>query len=61
MAMLTELEAINQILSVTGDSPVSSINSTEDQAGVAIRILVEISKEKQAKGYWFNEIDEQLL
>ena len=61
MAMLTELEAINQILSVTGDSPVSSINSTYEQAVVARRILLEISKEKQAKGYWFNEIDEQLL
>jgi hypothetical protein len=61
MAMLTELEAINQILSVTGDAPVSSINSTYEQAIIARRILSEISKEKQAKGYWFNEIDEQLI
>ena len=45
MAMLTELEAINQILSVTGDAPVSSINSTYEQAVVARRILLEISKE----------------
>tara|TARA_R110002153_G_scaffold232478_1_gene385784 strand:- start:198 stop:767 length:570 start_codon:yes stop_codon:yes gene_type:complete len=61
MAMLTELEAINQILSVTGDSPISSINSTYEQAVVARRILLEISKEKQAKGYWFNEVDEFLI
>jgi hypothetical protein len=61
MAMLTELEAMNQVLSVTGDAPVSSINSTYEQAIIARRILSEISKEKQAKGYWFNEIDEQLI
>jgi hypothetical protein len=61
MAMLTELEAMNQVLSVTGDAPVSSINSTYEQAVVARRILLEISKEKQANGYWFNEIDNQLL
>ena len=61
MGMLTELEAINQILSVTGDSPVASVNSTYSQAVVARRILLEISKEKQAKGYWFNELDEQLI
>lgn len=59
--MLTELEAINQILSVTGDAPVSSINSTYEQAVIARRILLEVSKERQAKGYWFNEIDEQRL
>ena len=59
--MLTELEAINQVLSVTGDAPVSSINSTYEQAVVARRILLEISKEKQANGYWFNEIDDQLI
>lgn len=59
--MLTELEAMNQILSVTGDAPVSSINSTYDQAVIARRILLEISKEKQAQGYWFNELDEQLI
>ena len=61
MAMLTELEAINQILSVTGDAPVSSINSTYEQAVVARRILLEISKEIQAKGFWFNEVDEFLI
>lgn len=59
--MLTELEAMNQILSVTGDAPVSSINSTYEQAIVARRILLEISKEKQARGWWFNETDEFLI
>jgi len=61
MALLSELEAINQILSVTGDAPVSNVNSTYEQAVVARRILLEISRQKQAKGYWFNEVDEQLL
>lgn len=61
MAALTELQAINQILSTTGDAPVSSVTSTYEQAVVARRILLEISRQKQAKGYWFNEIDEQLI
>ena len=59
--MLTELEAMNKILSVTGDAPVSNINSTYEQAVVARRILLEVSKEKQAKGYWFNELDDLLI
>lgn len=61
MALLTELEAINQILSVTGDAPVSNVNSTYEQAVVARRILLEISRQKQSKGYWFNEVDELLI
>lgn len=61
MGMLTELEAMNQILSVTGDAPVTSINSTYEQAVVARRILLEVSKEHQARGYWFNEVDELLI
>ena len=55
--MISELDAINQLLSVTGDAPVSSIGSTYDQAVIARRILREVSTEKQAKGYWFNEMD----
>jgi len=61
MGMLTELEAMNQVLSVTGDAPVTSINSTYEQAVVARRILLEVSKEHQARGYWFNEVDELLI
>ena len=61
MAMLSELEAINQILSVTGDAPVSNVNSTYEQAVVARRILLEISRQKQSRGYWFNEVDEYLI
>jgi len=61
MALLTELEAINQILSVTGDAPVSNVNSTYEQAVVARRVLLEISRQKQSEGYWFNEVDEVLL
>lgn len=61
MGLLTELEAMNQILSVTGDAPVSNVNSTYSQAVIARRILLEVSKEKQARGYWFNEIDELLI
>lgn len=59
--MTTELEALNQILSVTGDAAVTSVSSTYEQAVIARRILNEVSRERQAKGYWFNEVDELLI
>ena len=61
MALVTELEAMNKILSVTGDAPVSNVNSTYSQAVIARRILLEVSREHQARGYWFNEVDELLI
>jgi hypothetical protein len=61
MGMMTELEAMNQILSVTGDAAVTSVASTYEQAVIARRILGEVSREQQAKGLWFNEVDELLV
>lgn len=59
--MMTELEALNQVLSVTGDAAVTSVASTYEQAIIARRILDEVNREQQAKGLWFNEIDELLI
>ena len=59
--MMQELEALNQVLSVTGDAPVVNLTSTYEQAIIARRILNEVSREQQAKGYWFNEVDELLI
>jgi hypothetical protein len=61
MAIISELEAMNQILSVTGDAPVSSTSSTYEQAQIAKRILNQVSQEEQAKGWWFNEVDDVSL
>lgn len=53
--MITELEAMNMILSIAGDAPVTSVTSTYEQAVIARRILGEISRELQSNGLWFNE------
>lgn len=59
----TELEAINTILSVIGESPISSmadISSVAD-AVTAQSILSEVSRQVQTKGWHFNtEIDFEL-
>lgn len=61
MGLITELEAMNQILSVTGDAAVSSVTSTYEQAIIARRILSDTSREAQMIGYWFNELPEYEL
>ena len=53
----TELDAVNEILSSVGSSPV---NSLEDDANVdvlnAVRILKAVSQEIQSRGYSFNTL-----
>lgn len=53
--LMSELDAVNAILSVAGDAPVSSLASTYPQAIIARTILNRIVMEEQTKGLWFNE------
>ena len=54
----SELEAVNEILSSIGSSPV---NSLEDDNNVDVinakRILEGVSREIQSRGWWFNTLD----
>jgi hypothetical protein len=52
----TELEAINTILSVIGESPISSLSgiSSVADAVTAQSILSEVSRQVQTKGWHFN-------
>lgn len=51
----TELEAVNLMLSVIGESPLSSLNdSTVVDAVLARNILSEVSRAVQTKGWHFN-------
>lgn len=59
--MITELEAMNRMLSVTGDVPVTSVTSTYEQAQIVRRILGEVSGDEQAAGWWFNELIDYTL
>ena len=52
---LTELEAINMILTNIGETPISSLNSTGDlYVSVARQLLYDVSREVQTVGWYFN-------
>lgn len=51
----TELEAINTMLSVIGEAPINTLEGAlPADADIARRILEEVSREVQAKGWYFN-------
>jgi len=51
----TELEAINTMLSVIGESPVNQLSTaTNADARIAVQILNEISRDFQLQGWHFN-------
>jgi hypothetical protein len=55
---MTELEAVNILLSVIGESPVDSLSSTSAneiiESTVARRVLSEVSRDVQAEGWSWN-------
>lgn len=52
---LTELEAINMMLTNIGETPVSTLNSTGDlYVSVARQMLYDTSREVQTVGWYFN-------
>jgi len=53
--LMTELEAVNKILAVAGDSPVQTLEDDYVQAKLARQILTRASRKVQSKGWWFNE------
>lgn len=61
----TELEAVNEMLRVIGESPVNTISSDEPMApdvDTALRKLRSVSREVQSRGWHFNtEIDFPLV
>jgi len=54
MALLTELEAVNRMLSTIGEDPLDAIQEDDVDAQVVLSQLRLTSKELQAKGYSFN-------
>jgi hypothetical protein len=52
---LTELEAVNEMLSTISESPVSTLDENEViDASIALNILRNTSVEVQTRGWWFN-------
>lgn len=53
--LISELDAINKILAVTGDSPVATLDDSYIQSKLAQQILKRASRDIQTEGWWFNE------
>lgn len=52
---MTELEAVNLILKNMGEAPVNSLSGALPlEASQAFDVLIEVSKEVQTKGWYFN-------
>jgi len=55
LAMTTELNAVNTILSAVGEPPVTTLDSqTNADAAIAQNILEEVNREVQTMGWHFN-------
>jgi hypothetical protein len=63
LTVTSKLEAINTMLTSIGEIPVSSItNATTNDVSIAIQILDHVSREVQARGWFFNtDINYSLL
>jgi len=53
--LITELEAVNKILAVGGDTPVQTLEDSYIQAKLARQVLIRASRDIQQIGWWFNE------
>jgi hypothetical protein len=59
--LMSELEAVNKILAVAGDSPVQTLEDEYVQSKLARQILIRASRKVQSQGWWFNEEQDVIL
>lgn len=52
--MTTQLEVLNHVIGVVGETPVSNVNSTHPTAQSALLTIQRVSKQFQLRGWWFN-------
>ena len=54
---MTELEAVNILLTTIGEAPVNTLTGNQvTDVTVATQVLLEISREIQSQGWHFNRI-----
>lgn len=58
LSIAAELDAVNQILSAVGQAPVTTIDQTNPDVGVAYDTLLQCNREVQAEGWTFNTENE---
>ncbi len=62
ISALTELDAVNNIIGTLGESPINSLETLQNVDAInALRILREVSRQEQARGWSFNIIEEHIL
>lgn len=62
LTALTELDAVNEIISIIGESPVNTLEDLRNVDAIdALRILKSVSRQEQARGWSFNIIPEHTL
>lgn len=61
MSSMTRLDAVNQMLDALGEDPVETLSSGLADAEAAERILAEVSRDVQSKGYACNTDDSLVL
>ena len=54
IALITELEVVNSVLSAAGDSPVQALTDTYQPVFIIKEMIRNISRDMQTKKYWFN-------
>lgn len=59
--LITELDAVNKILAIAGDSPIQTLEDEYIQAKLARQILTRASRDVQSVGWWFNEEEDVAL
>jgi hypothetical protein len=59
---MTELEAVNVLLTTIGESPVNTLTGNQvTDVTIANQVITEVSREVQAQGWHFNTEDKVLL
>jgi hypothetical protein len=62
LTALTELDAVNEIISIIGESPINTLEDLKNVDAInALRILRSVSRQEQARGWSFNTIAEHTL
>lgn len=53
--MTTQLEVLNHVIGVVGETAVSSVSSQHPTAQSALKTINRVSKQFQLRGWWFNK------
>jgi len=62
ISALTELDAVNNIIGTLGEAPINTLEDLTDVDAInALRILEEVSRQEQARGWSFNLIEDFVL